>query len=469
MTYGLEGRISLFKNIKLYTFCTLLLLAFYLITNYNEPTTNDLEKVRFMARGRAKGSGSIFKRGNKWSLKIRLEGQEKVVALGTTSKREAQKMADEIMDYKIESMTDVVAHIAGAKGLVDEAKVEEIRKAVDRKRGVDIQVKDAFEGYLKEADRPESGPSTIIEYKRYWGKFVKWLKEKEKTEDLCLHEVSPSLSRKFANYIFNESGLSPQSYNKIIRFCRLMFKTMSHTAEIRDNPFSDIATKRAKAYGKRELSQSEVKDLLNNSKGELRLLMAIGAYTGMRLGDAALCEWEKVDLQDLVIRIQPSKTKLHNKFISVPIIPVLVDELAYSLPGKDKGEKYVLPKLASQYNKHRSSLTKKIRKAFTDAKIESNDQGTIGFHSLRHTFVSECAKHDVSMSIVQELVGHGSPAMTRHYTHIDVETAAKQLSKLTVNKDKETKLQHLRRLVEEMNEENWEAQREKILKLTGTK
>ena len=42
-----------------------------------------------------------------------------------------------------------------------------------------------------------------------------------------------------------------------------------------------------------------------------------------------------------------------------------------------------------------------------------------GFHSLRHSFVSLCAANRVPQVAIQELVGHGSPAMTALYSHAD--------------------------------------------------
>ena len=47
--------------------------------------------------------------------------------------------------------------------------------------------------------------------------------------------------------------------------------------------------------------------------------------------------------------------------------------------------------------------------------------GRVGFHSLRHSFVSLCAKAGAPQHVVQKRVGHGSPAMTEHYTHADAD------------------------------------------------
>ena len=40
-----------------------------------------------------------------------------------------------------------------------------------------------------------------------------------------------------------------------------------------------------------------------------------------------------------------------------------------------------------------------------------------GFHSLRHSFVSLAAASGVPQVVIQDLVGHGSAAMTAHYSH----------------------------------------------------
>jgi hypothetical protein len=42
----------------------------------------------------------------------------------------------------------------------------------------------------------------------------------------------------------------------------------------------------------------------------------------------------------------------------------------------------------------------------------------VGFHSLRHTFVSLCRESNAPLAVVESIVGHSSPAMTRHYTHV---------------------------------------------------
>ncbi|MCK4982997.1 MAG: tyrosine-type recombinase/integrase [Victivallaceae bacterium] len=53
-----------------------------------------------------------------------------------------------------------------------------------------------------------------------------------------------------------------------------------------------------------------------------------------------------------------------------------------------------------------------------------------GFHSFRHSFVSFCAKAGVPLPVVQAIVGHGNPAITRHYIHIGEESVKQAINAL---------------------------------------
>ena len=54
----------------------------------------------------------------------------------------------------------------------------------------------------------------------------------------------------------------------------------------------------------------------------------------------------------------------------------------------------------------------------------------VGFHSLRHTFVSLCRQADAPLSVVESIVGHSNPAMTRHYSHVGDREAQRAIAAL---------------------------------------
>ena len=95
----------------------------------------------------------------------------------------------------------------------------------------------------------------------------------------------------------------------------------------------------------------------------------------------------------------------------------------------------------------------------------------VGFHSLRHTYVSLHAERGTSQAVIQANVGHGSPSMTAHYTHIGKDAARQAATALDygiVDAEyeviKEDPLP--KRVVEKltsMTADNWEQIRDELL------
>ena len=54
----------------------------------------------------------------------------------------------------------------------------------------------------------------------------------------------------------------------------------------------------------------------------------------------------------------------------------------------------------------------------------------ISFHALRHTTTSLLKNAGVAASIVQDIVGHESSAISDHYTHVDDSAKYEALAKL---------------------------------------
>src|SRR5262249_487444 len=54
----------------------------------------------------------------------------------------------------------------------------------------------------------------------------------------------------------------------------------------------------------------------------------------------------------------------------------------------------------------------------------------LSFHSLRHTATSLMKNAGVNASVVMDIIGHESEAISAHYTHIDEETKRKAIARL---------------------------------------
>ena len=173
------------------------------------------------------------------------------------------------------------------------------------------------------------------------------------------------------------------------------------------------------------------------AEGEFRTLLTLGIYTGLRLGDCATLRWNEVDLARNVIRRIPTKTARRNpKPVMVPLHGSLTAILSDTPQEQRLGD--VLPELATTYRRDPTIITHRTQEHFKTCGIRLYTPGTgitcddngdpvrtgkravleVGFHSLRHSFVSLCRAAGAPLAVVEAIVGHASPAMTRHYTHI---------------------------------------------------
>jgi integrase/recombinase XerC len=176
------------------------------------------------------------------------------------------------------------------------------------------------------------------------------------------------------------------------------------------------------------LTVKEMTDVITKAPADLQTLLLIGAYTGMRLADACLLRWDSISFDDGIIDYEPLKTARKGKRIRVPMSPHLAARLKYIHRNVTDGERFVLPAIARQYKAERAGVSGQIQAHFNACGIATQEvppEGSkvtravcrVGFHSLRHSFVSLCAANRVPQVAVMEMVGHGSPAMTRLYSH----------------------------------------------------
>lgn len=165
---------------------------------------------------------------------------------------------------------------------------------------------------------------------------------------------------------------------------------------------------------------------------DIKLLLLIGIYTGMRIGDCANLKWSEIDLNNNTMRVVPQKTKKHMAApVTIPIHPTLKTAL---LEVKDKSSEHVSEANAHGYvtgniNNQVIDLFKKCGLK-TSCKIDGKVKLLKGFHSLRHTFVSMAINNGMSPMLVQRIVGHSTVNMTDHYFHENAEKASEGIAQM---------------------------------------
>ncbi len=326
-----------------------------------------------------------------------------------------------------------------------------------------VRLSETWQRYENHPERPQAGKATIHQYSFQWKRFLTWILQNNPDID-TLRDVTTQEARGYFAEL-QKSGVSPATVNKHIALLRLVFSIVNTREtptgdEVLPNPFDGIKPMQHRVRGRRELTTEELRRVVDAATGEVKLLLAIGIYTGLRLGDCATLRWDEVDLaRGFIVRI-PSKTAANGKVVRIPLFKTLTAMLSDTKPKSQQA--YVLPETAKLYKGKVDAITDKVQRLLwnagidchaqdtgfqikrgDDGKPERTDSGNVvltptgkravvqcGFHSLRHTFVSLCREANAPLSVVEAIVGHSSPAMTRHYSHTSDAEATRAVASL---------------------------------------
>lgn len=384
-----------------------------------------------------KRTGYLIRRGKVFYAVWTVAGKKFMQSTGKRDRREAETELRRIMEpfaagQEVDILRSIAARIEGRTS--DIARLED-------ERNPPLTVATAWPAYMAATGgRPDSGERTLSDYAGQCSAFADWMKRTH-PDAKALRDVSTAIARKYATHLADELGLSANSFNKHIRLLELLFRVLKEPGRLDSNPWEAIQRKRVVSVSRRELTTDELKTICAAATGEMRLLFAVGIYTGLRLGDAATLRWAEVDIPRRTIRRVPAKVARRKpRPVFIPIHPALV-ELFTETPRADRGE-YVLPETSAMYRRYPPTVSKRIQDHFEACGVRTQQPGTgfktvtqedgkevefhtgkravveVGFHSLRHTFVSLCRESNAPLAVVEAIVGHSNPAMTRHYTHV---------------------------------------------------
>lgn len=421
---------------------------------------------------RTKGAGYIVKPAGykRYCLRIRVNGQQKLIPLSNpdgspcTTKEEAEKASrNQQKLLQADTLEETTRYVQEAKHL---------------KRQSGMLLTNGWEAYLKQPNRPDSGESTLKKYKGMYDALVRWMGCEYPKKQLVA-DVDHDIALEFMQSI-SESGDSNITFNKYLLALRLLFKHLKVPAALDVNPFDDIPKKPIAVVSRKPFTEEQVKAIFDGFdngffydtefespakggkrkrltkrlefkpmfKDEMRVLLLLCCWTGCRGQDGCLMTWDEIDLSRRLITYIPQKTarKTGYRKVTLPIKDELYDALLDALKWKGDNkarENYILPHVADRFNRNPSGVQKDVMKIIHCATGEETtadkahlpgqrklSANIYSLHSFRHTFVSFCANAGVPLAVVAEIVGHGNPAMTEHYSHISTETKREAVQSL---------------------------------------
>ncbi len=343
----------------------------------------------------------ITKRNKIWHAVIHISPtKQKWISTQTGDKRKAQRIHDHLVAEiqtikKKERYSSFLADIA-----------DSLTKQTISSPGYPLE-----DVWQKFSDLQEQPPSKQKKYA--WNKFTRWI---EHNYPICT--TINDITRRIAlSYMDTFRKLTPKTFNNNKGHVSIIFKALMIYADIAENPFDLIPARSADSKPYRNYSDNEVQLILDYTKGTFWHDITLLAYhTGLRKKDISLLKWE--DLHDDIIKLIPAKTKRNKKAVIIP----LHNEAFEIIKNQKRTSIYVFAEAAKQYKSDTQSYRSAFGKILKALEIKENTEGQVGFHSLRSTFVTNCEESGIPRHIIMGIVGHGSSAMTKLYSH-DIQSA----------------------------------------------
>ena len=365
---------------------------------------------------RGNGFGTLVNKGEgrPWLAKWMFDGKVFTKSTGQVDKKKALKVLEVLTrPFREKRAEDVLANL--------ELKMKQIASGATKEP---IEVKSLWDEFSKKRWDGDIAESTAKLYRSYLEHLVSWL---DANHIKLAGKVKKSDAEKFL--VSLSKDVCANAFNNMLVFYKRVWKTLADEYGLDARIWDDFKKLKAEKTSRRALKPEEIWNMTEKAGADkwMMILIALGIYTGLRIGDCACMKWENVDFTRKVISIVPMKTKRHmNGPIEIPMHDALAKVLRDA--WKD-GEEYVCEENYKLYKSgklcwHVKELFKKCG-IETKAKVNGKVKLVAGFHSLRHTFVSMAINGGMSPMLVQRIVGHSSVDMTAAYFHSN-ETAMRK-------------------------------------------
>ncbi len=382
----------------------------------------------------------LFKRkgSDSYYFQVMINGERFYESTKTDNHKEALSIASK----RIEALKGKAKYKDLLKSLIDCINAEDasnqdaVRKecisALSTGIFIKMKLSDVYTEFRKKYKKNIS-ERAFTDYEALWSKFLVWLNSKY-PEIEFLHQIDIEIAEEFLEAEWSK-GIAERTYNERIKKFRTIWNALSEEAGV-ENIWKKTQKKIENVISKENLTTDQLRALFLAADERLKYLFSIGIYTGMRLNDCCLLKWSEVDFRTNQVIKTPSKTKSHNKKVSIPINKTL-NKMLLHLKTSTNSE-YVLFDIAEEYQKVKTSLTKRIQRTFEKAGITTKADragatrktAQYGFHSFRHSFVSLCAEANIPIHTTMSMVGHSSEAIHRIYQHASDEQKIKAINSL---------------------------------------
>ena len=297
-----------------------------------------------------------------------------------------------------------------------------------------------FSNWLEAKRSTGKASSTLKHYKAVLVRFVASLPERRRTS--FLSSITALEIERFRD-AEAKSGKTAVTVNFALRVLHAVLNDARRKGAIMTNVAEAVEMLPEEGDQRIPFNDEQVKALLTVADCEWRGMILIAYQAGLRLTDSAYLTWSNIDLLHQTVTFRPRKTANRKRGPDRETTVALHRDISHyleSLPVSDNPHQPLFPtlygKLTGSYNGLSNIFSRLMGKANISIPLGVEKEGkghrfrALGFHSLRHSFISRLANSEVSVDVRKQMVGHSSDEDHRRYTHLDLSLQQKAMGQL---------------------------------------
>ena len=218
-----------------------------------------------------------------------------------------------------------------------------------------------------------------------------------------------------------EIGYARASVSRKLSALRTLFKWLNRMGVVEHDPLPPRGAFKLDSRLPRFLSRGEAEKLVStpDPTSEKRIrdraLLELVYATGLRVSEVGSLNLDSINLEtrELMVTGKGSKDRVVLMGQSAgDAIKVYLSEVRSAVGGAESEDALFLNRYGNRLSER--SIQKIVREYATRAGLG----GQVHTHTLRHSFATHMLEGGADLRVVQELLGHSSPATTQIYTHI---------------------------------------------------
>jgi integrase len=330
---------------------------------------------------------------------------------------------------------------AGASRLTESKAREHLSRISEIARGKPLKsytVRNWFAEYLRQK-KPNVAASTFKAYEWGYESFIGFLGPRA---DAGIENIEHADVRAWRD-AQKESGLSDKRVNNLLKYISGPFSKAAKTGMIPINPVAATESLRVSdSVQRKPFTVNEINSILKKCPSqEWKIVVLLGVYCGMRLGDATRRKVSDFDLQAETVTFVPEKKSKQGREVTLPLHSSLLNEIKIALKGrKEDAPDWLTPKLAITPIGSSQGLSTQFITVMEEANVDrgTSVEGTgrgrtrfaRSFHSTRHTASTWLANEGIQEDLRMLITDHESREVAKRYTHHSVELLRTAVAKM---------------------------------------